>query len=199
MHCGYNGQGQKPLLPFEDSAVQMTVTGWVCKTCGRFCGKEERLARWCCAKDLPCETEGCTRRAPKGYLVCDECRHQKELARWKALPEVEWDGATPLALDDDDTYFIETEDLDSYLDDLELKVEDVRLVVCVQDHKPRFDVMDLLTDYLPDGLDCDENPDAINKVINIWIDENVPVVWVHGKTRPSDKSLRAALGVKESA
>lgn len=178
------------LLPFEEAAEQvMNVAGWVCKTCRRFYGEEERLARYCCAKDLKCGTEGCTGRAEKSYIFCRDCREKEELAKWLALPEEPWDEETPLCLDDDDKFFYFPDDLYEYLANHDLKLEDARLVICKEDTKPHFDIHDLLTDYLPEDMEEDDTT-KINALVNRWIEKHVPTVWVPGKKRPTLESLR---------
>jgi hypothetical protein len=181
-------------MPFEQAAELLTgLSGWVCKTCRRYWADAERMARWCCATDLKCATDGCEHRVAKhSYVICDACRGKKELERWLKLPEVPWDGETPLCLDDDDTYFFSPEDLDEYLADHSLKADDLRLVICELESKPSFDMHDHLQDYLPEGLDADDDR-KINAVVNRWIDKHVPDVWVPSKARPTAESLKSAI------
>ena len=183
-------------LPFEEAAEQVAnVAGWVCKTCRRFYGEDERVARYCCARDLKCSTEGCTGRAEKPYTFCGNCREKKELARWLAYPEVPWDGETPLCLDDDDEFFYSQDDLEEYLAQNDLKPEDLRLVICKEDTKPYFDMMEFLTDYLPEDMEPDD-PAKIDALVNRWIEKHVPTVWVPGKMRPTLESLRVPWRVR---
>ena len=177
-------------LPYEEAAERKNnLSGWVCKTCRQYWANDERAARWCCASDTECGEEGCKERTDKSYTRCTTCRGKQDVARWEALKEVEWDEETPLVLDDDDTYFFHPEDLERYLEDHELKIEDLRLVLCVPEHKPNFDMTDLMADYLPEDQDCDD-PTEINKVVNDWIEEHAPEMWVPGKTRPTLGSVR---------
>ena len=176
-------------LPYEEAAERKeNLSGWVCKTCGQYWGDEERAARWCHALDKECDEEGCKERTDKSRVMCEPCWEKKCVARWKALPEVKWDGG-PLNFHDDDTFFFDADELDLYLEEHGVRIEDLRLVVCVPEHKPHFDVRDHLEDYLPEGYDCDD-PAAINEVVNDWIEQNTPQMWVPGKTRPSLGSLK---------
>ncbi len=109
-------------MRYEDNATLKTdVSGWVCKTCNRFYGNNEHLARWCCAKDLPCPTDGCGGRVSKPWSHCEECRDkadqrrlkdraEKERRRLEAAEIVEYCG--PFFVDD--RFY---NDLDQYLDD----------------------------------------------------------------------------------
>lgn len=177
-------------LPYEEGAEHRTgLSGWVCKTCRRFFGEEEHLARYCCAKDRPCQTEGCKNRTPSaGYIICDSCQETNRLKRWLALPEVAWDGETPLCLDDDDRYFFDADQLADYLADEEVKLEDLRLVICEKERPPRFDMTDFLCDHIPEDMDID-NPEEIEQAVEDWIKAHVPDIWVAGKTRPTQASV----------
>lgn len=178
-------------LPNEEAAEHKTgISGWVCKTCRRFYGEEERIARYCCEKDHACGTDGCTGRAEKPYIYCDPCSNKRDLERWLALPEVAWDGKTPLCLDDDDKYFFAPEELDDYLEEHELDVEDVRLVICEKRKAPYFEMYSFLDDHLAEDMATEANWDDIDKKVNDWIFENVPDVWEGGKTRPTAASLK---------
>ena len=163
--------------------------GWCCKSCDRYYGEEEHIARYCCAKDLPCNTPGCKGRAEKPYVCCKECLKKYDRERWLALPEIPWDGETPLCIHDDDTYFYSPEEIDDYLEDHDLKAEDIRLVICEHVDKPEFDMSALLEDYLCEDQEVD-NVAEIEKIVNKWIEDNVPEVWYPGKKRPTLASIR---------
>jgi hypothetical protein len=179
---------------YEEAAEVVTgLSGWVCKVCRSYWAENEHMARYCCAGTLPCKTEGCQARVEKhSYMYCQSCMGTRDLNRWLALPEVAWDGVTPLVMDDDDRYFFSEEDLNEYIADNELKLEDLRLVICVEEGKPLFEMQSLLEDYLPEGLDSGD-PKKIDGVVNRWIEKNVPTVWVPGKTRPTHDSVKAEI------
>lgn len=187
-------------LPYEEAAEHRAgISGWVCKTCRRFFGDDEHLARYCCAKDLKCSNEGCMNRTKaSGYIYCDPCCAKKDHERWLKLKEVEWDGETPLVLHDDDRFFFCIDDLEWYLEDNNLKLEDLRLVLCEEEGKPQFDMYNLTEDYLPDGLDHDDAT-KINAVVNRWIDKHVPDVWTASDKRPSIASVAAYMTYTEEA
>ena len=193
-----DSQMKTETIPFEQAAEHRTgLEGWVCKTCHRFWGVDERTARWCCATDLECDEEGCATRVRKGgFTVCVSCADKRALAQWTKLTEVPWDGTTPLCLHDHDMYFFSPDDLDYYLDEHEgLTIESLRLVVCEPSQKPDFSIMDFLEDYLPeDGHDVGD-PAEIEKQVNQWIKENAPTVWYAGETRPTLESVKPHVSV----
>ena len=186
---------EKGTLPFEEAAELRDVSVWVCKTCGKDYSTEgERLARLCCAKDQKCGTSECDARVPKdGYIDCDTCRKKNDVARWTAYPEVPWNGETPLCLDDDDRYFFSPEELDLFIEEHDLKIEDLRLVICVADTKPRFDVLQLVEDYLgSEDIEVEEEERvAIEKTVNDWVDDHLKQMWYPGKTRPTLESVKS--------
>jgi len=182
-------------LPYEEAAEHRTnLSGWVCKTCRKFWGEDnggEHIARYCCAGDLPCKTEGCKSRVQKHtYIYCQPCLNKRDFKRWLALQEVPWDGKVPLVLDDDDRYFFDEDDLREYAEEHGMKPWELRLVVCVEETKPSFDMYDFLQDYLCDGQEDEANWSEIDKTVNDWIVEHVPTVWVAGKQRVTEQSLR---------
>lgn len=181
-------------IPFEDAAeLRTNISGWVCKTCRRFYGEDERTARYCCAGDLKCGSDDCNARIKKGgYIYCDPCLDKRARERWLKLEEASWDGETPLVLHDDDRYFFSEDDLTSYLEEHDLKMEDVCLVICEKAGKPIFEMYSFLDDYLAEGMEHEADWDKIDKIVNDWIDENVPTVWLPGDKRPTLKSLVGA-------
>lgn len=178
-------------LPYEQAAEirKKDFNGWCCKSCDRYYGEEEHIARYCCAKDLPCNTPGCKGRAEKPYVCCKECLKKHDRERWLALPEVPWDGETPLCLFDDDHYFFSIEDLDDYLEENKMEIEDVQVVICEKADKPYFSITDFLCDYMPEDEDVDD-ADEIDKIVNDWIRDRVMETWEGSKTRPTAASLR---------
>ena len=192
--------GENGTLPNEAAAEYRTnIEGWVCKTCRRFYGKEEgaeRTARYCCEKDHQCDTKGCQNRAPRSRIYCPMCDSKRDLERYLKMEEVDWDGETPLVEDDNDQFFFSADDLREHLEQEDIKLEDMRLVICVVEDPPYFDLNDFLSDHLPDSLDADD-PAKLEKYVNKWIEKHVPKVWTSGKQRPSLKSLQGNLETVE--
>ncbi|HRH31971.1 MAG TPA: hypothetical protein PLK06_01470 [bacterium] len=79
---------------YEESAAEVTVKGWACRQCHRWFGKDEHMARWCCAKTIPCECGG---RIVGSWASCKDCRDRKEAAKKhelfaNAVKLTEWEG-----------------------------------------------------------------------------------------------------------
>lgn len=184
-------------LPNEEAAEYRTnIEGWVCKTCRRYYGREggaERAARYCCEKDHKCDADGCTNRSPKGRIYCAPCDKRRDEERYLKLPVVEWDGERPLVVYDDDRYFFDVDDLLQYLEEDDLKLEDVRLVLAEEDQKPSFEMSEFLSDYLCDDnrMDLELGTEKVDKYVNRWIEKYCPTTWVSSHERPSLESLKA--------
>ncbi len=179
-------------LPYEEAAERVAnIEGWVCKTCKTFFGESEHPARWCCAKDIECDTEGCDTRIPKpGLLYCQPCLDKRDLEKYLKLEEIDWDGEAPLTAYNDDRYYFNEDDLREDAEELEIKPWEMRLMICVKESKPLFEVYEFLQDYLCEGQEYEAHWAEIDKQVNDWIDENAPTVWVQGTQRVSEKSLR---------
>ena len=189
-----------PSYPYEDAAEFVNVTGWMCAKCHRFHGSGEdgkHIARWCCCTDRPCETEGCKGRAEKSYTACPACISKKELARYLALPRKEWDGETPIVLDQDN-YFFDADSLGDWLNDLsDEEREDVRIEICKPTRPPYFDMGEFLMDCLStddDGAHLDT--DDINAVVNKWIEDHEPFAWTGSGVVPTAESVEKHTGIK---
>ncbi len=189
-------------LPFEVAAqkVQVLVSGtgevfdmWRCCTCGTL-WYFQSAASYCHASSRNCIE--CGSRTDKLHTHCKACRDLKTRERWEALPEVEWDGETPLVLNEDSTYFRTPDDLYEYCDEGELGVKDLMLVVCTHVRPPCFSIDDFLNDILPDGLvtsDFGIDVAEVERVVNEAAAMVASKVWEHGGTRPSLASLREHL------
>ena len=174
-------------LPYEESAHIVTVTGWACKTCSRWWGNDEHMAKWCCAKDLPCECGG---RVEKSWTKCGECRAKADLERFIGLSQIDWDGKTPLYSDASDEYFFDEGDLIDVLRDEESTAEDLRLLVCEPQRAPSFCMADHLCDILPDGSDdLPDGAEEAEKALNDYLGQLDAISWTPSNKRLSQKSL----------
>lgn len=166
----------------EDAAEHRTnIDGWVCKKCSRYWGKDEHMARYCCATDFPCD---CGNRREKSYACCVDCRRKSEAERWaklyaeKAKP---WDGESPLCGYHSDRYHFDLESLfdefrDSEAEDLKEWLQDQRLVFCTPNNGRHFDLNDFLYDDLAEDdkvAGCRE----IEKAVNDFIASKAPFSW----------------------
>ena len=192
----------KPALPYEDAAELRTgLSGWVCKKCSRYWADDEHMARRCCSDNQKCGTPECAHRVRRSGLAhCDPCNEKRDNEAWKAFPEVEWDGETPLCLHGDDRYFFDPSDIKDYAEENETTIADLRLVLCERDPKPQFDMHDFVCDYLPseeNGGEHEFDSSAIEKKVNKWIAENIQDCWMPTKARPSAKSLKTGTTFKK--
>jgi hypothetical protein len=188
----------KKVIHYEDNAEQRTVTGWVCKTCGRWYGYDDdakRMASYCCCTDRPCECGG---RAEKHYVKCKSCRDRIDTEKYFALEEFEWDGTSYLVGDDSDWWFYSVEDILEYLDKAaptDDDIEGLRLLNCVENHPPRgyFDITEYLQDFLAEDCDPPGDWEAAEKVVNDYLEANRPLSWKAGNKRPSTASIQRAI------
>ncbi len=159
-------------MKYEDAADRgQPPEGWMCKTCRRWWGDDERMARWCCAHDLPCHGKACggTGRTHKGSTACEACR---KLSRDEAWAKIEKRPLPldlrkePLCLFDDDRYFFDAETLEDFAADAGVSMRDLRLMICVPVAPPTFEMSEWLADHTPEDGECSDEFDAqINAMI----------------------------------
>lgn len=206
-------------LPWEESAAYVeNIKGWACKVCGCFYGDGpagERAARYCHAKDKPCDCGG---RHSKHYTYCDRCRAATRHEVWLKMQEVEWDGTTPLVDHDSDRYFFSPEDLADWLLELDfdyfgkqdnpganagetptdeqimaVALENVRLCLCREVPPPTFDLVDFLCDH-DDEAELDAEGLAVEKAVNDWV-RKYREIYTEDNKRPSLESIKRCLGI----
>ena len=119
------------MIDSPESAKRMTVDGWVSSS-GHFFGENERAARWDGCTHTYCTECGAV-IMKSGYTICDDCRQKKDIARYDAMPRVEWDGETPLYSESCDEYFFDSDNLRDYIEEHECTAESLRLIVCEAD------------------------------------------------------------------
>lgn len=164
----------------ESAATLMTVTGWVSRN-GRFCGKDEDMARYDGATHNQCS---CGAIIEKGWLICSKCREKNANEAYAKLEYKKWDGETPMSIYRDDVYFMDEDDLFLYLDEHELQLEDINLVLC-QPTKLSTIPDDLWDDDLPEDVELPK--EIANKVdeLNALI-KNLPTFsWSQSNFRTS--------------
>lgn len=182
-------------LPWEESAHVVTVTGWACKTCRKWWGDDEHMARWCCSTDQPCECGG---RKRKSYTVCDACLDRKRAEQWAALYKeaIEWDGQSPLACWNDSLFFWSVDDLINWLDQEEGRsLEDLRLVLAEEWGPRHFSLGDFLEDYLPEDFDGWAQFEDIDRAVNERIQAGRPWSYTSGNKAVTLDSVKRALGL----
>ncbi len=113
---------------------------------------------------------------------------------WKDLPEVEWDEESALLVWDTDTYLFGPDDLREYMEGNDESLELIRLQICQMEPLPFFRIQDWLYDYLDGDVDQLSDTLVIDRRVNNWIADHVPMLWMPISARPSLRSLEAAIG-----
>lgn len=164
----------------EAASYRTDIKGWVSRH-GRYYGQDERTARYDGCTHVICD---CGQPVERGRLRCHPCQRKYDEARWLALPLIEWDGETPLVLHRDDRYFFSPDDVYDFADEHDLKVSELRLVVCEPNYVRQVDE-DYWIDELPEDGELpvwlEKAMDALNEVIAAH--ENEPLSWSAGKQR----------------
>lgn len=183
----------KPSIPFETNAERRTVSGWCCKTCGRYWGDGaggERAAKYCCCTDRLCEKCGVA-RTHKHWINCDGCRQLERIERFEKLESKPYDG-TAVVTFDDDKYFFDSDELLEWIADTDdgepRDLSTVRLVFA-ECKPPRWThtISELLGDELYD--DCDWDTSEIDDQIAAWVEKNAPKVYWPSMVAVSQQSI----------
>ena len=183
------------ILPASDEAAtyRTDIKGWVSRS-GRYWGDDERLARY----------DGCTHNActscgaptEKYRLYCDACQAKRDGEQWEALPVPDWDGETPLCLYRGDTYLYDIDQVRDYAAENDMKVSELRLVLCKPVYARRLEV-DYWADDLAEGDDApswlEDAVDEFNEVIAKHRTE--PLSWNPGQQRVVLDSLQPSENV----
>jgi len=175
----------KILYDSDEAASIKTLTGWVSRT-GRYWGKDEHMARWDGCTHKLCE---CGNEMMKGYTICETCRSKKAIEAYDKMPFKEWDGKTPLVLFNDDQYFFHEEDIEIYLDDNELKPEDLRLMICEPNYLSPVNP-DIWSDIWPEDHDLPKEVDEALSKLNEVIKKQKPFSWSEGRFKTSYNSSK---------
>jgi hypothetical protein len=148
-----------------------------------------RSAEYAAAIGQICEDCGAEYEG-KTYICCPSCRKKHQDERFLKLELTEWDGIAPICIWMDDKYFFGESELYDYCDNNELKPSSLRLVLCVPNKSPIFDLDDFLCDVLPEytGIDeisvnSDKTAKDIEDMVNQWIESISPITWIGGNKR----------------
>ncbi len=172
----------KVILSTSDEAAtyRTDLNGWVSRT-GRYFGADERLARYDGCTHHVC---ACGALAEKSRIYCDACQANIDAELWGALPLVEWDGQTPLCIYRGDTYFFDIDQVCDYAAENDLKVSELRLLLCkpVCAHELN---MDDWADELPED---DDGPEWLEEAISVFnaavaAHRDEPLSWLPGNER----------------
>lgn len=162
-----------------------TVAGFICKTCKRF-HTEEHMAAYCHSTKSKCRE--CGGECDRHWTKCESCMEKDKTAKFEALPEVEWDGKTPLVDIDRDRFYYDSEDLFCIIDELQ-EVDPakwgLRLLLAEPMSKPHFDFNSMTEDYGTEDGAAEFNADTapLEKQVNDFIEANLPQLWEEGRQR----------------
>jgi hypothetical protein len=158
-----------------------------------FAYQDERLTEYNVAIGSICECgnfiEG------KSYTACDDCRLTNREKRYKALEEVGWDGETPLTIFMEDQYFFYEDEIDSYCEENDVKVEDLQLVLCEPNSPLYFDIEDYFYDTMPEDSSIHDytsentkySAKDIEEIINNFLTGLPTISWCEGNKRVTVK------------
>ena len=184
------------LVIMEDSpeaASIKTVTGWVSRT-GHFWGNDERMARYDGSTHKRCECGEIIEQ--RSY--CRKCSDRKEVERWQAMPEVEWDGAAYLYSQTADQYFRDEQEIADYCADADepCTPDDLHLVICTPNYLREVDLCEDNSEEMPEDGDesyftaeVQEALEALNKAIRESRTPAQAISWSPGKTKPKAGSI----------
>jgi len=172
----------------EAATHRTNLEGWVSRH-GNYYGDGEygeRAARFDGCTHRACD--GCGEPSEKNYIHCKNCRHEKDVARYEAMPYKEWNGKTPLYSNRLDEYIFDG--IDEYLDeqkangDLDDSIDNqsLMLVICEPVTLTPIDEENWFDD-LPEDYDLpDEAAQALGE-FNKILAECGTVSWRPGKYR----------------
>ena len=158
------------------------IKGWVDKD-GRFFGNDklsEHMARYSSCTHIVC---GCGEIMPKGWTKCKKCREIQDMELYNKLPFMEWDGKVPVYSKAFSEYFFGSDAIDDYLEEEEIKAEDLRLVICTPNNFMQIDY-DYWQDIMPEDLE--ELPTVLLNALeefNKVIESLPPASWSPSKFR----------------
>jgi hypothetical protein len=164
----------------EAAHYRTNIEGWVDRE-GRFCGKNERMARYSGCTHLVCGT--CGEAYPR-HAYCRPCSERKEIERYNARPKKLWDGQAPLYSHACDMWFNEISEIEECCEEHECTIDDLRLSIGEPVH-PRQIGDDYWDDDLPEDMtlnDCDSDLSKLVEAVNQYIRETKPIIsWTAGK------------------
>lgn len=170
----------------EAAQFKEGISGWVSRH-GRFYGQDEQLARYDGCTHRLCE---CGQEMSRNYTKCNSCIEKRRAEKYLQLEEVPWDGNSLIHSDVCDEYFCDSDELEDYCIENEVKPEDLRLVLCEPQIAHGISE-DHYCDILPEDRTLDDVcPELAVRIdeLNRWIREFKPVLsWHPGKKRVSWK------------
>lgn len=166
----------------EAATYRTDIRGWVSAK-GLYCGDHggsEHVARYNGATHRDCEE--CGAEIEIRYMRCEACCETRRNARYAALEAAEWDGETPLAIFDDDTYFFSHDELIGHCEANDIELADLQLLICVPVMGRQFGIDDFYDD-LPEDAELPKSIWEAVENLNKVIKAHGPMSWYPGKVR----------------
>lgn len=171
----------------EEAAMYRTgLEGWVSAS-GHFFGKNERSEHLARYDGCTHHIAACGHKAHRGWSKCDDCRSKETADNYKNMPEVEWDGVTPLCLYQDDKYFYDEDDIAMYCEENEIESGQLQLCICTPNKYTVVTSEAIASeDDSPEDYDGDlpkEIQDALDVLNKVILEYPKPFTWSCGKQR----------------
>jgi hypothetical protein len=115
---------------------------------------------------------------------CETCNRKRLNERYAKKPHMDWDGKTPLTLNDGDDYFFSLEDVIEYCNEYEVKPSELQLTICEPNYLQKVDA-DYWEDQLGDDGKLNKDVQEALDVFNAVLKKQPPVSWSDGKYRTS--------------
>ena len=163
-----------------EAATYLTdIEGWVSRT-GLYFGENEGLARYDGCTHQPCKQ--CGRPALKPYTVCDECRQQFKIERYRARERKEWNEDCPVYSEALDCFFDSWGEINDVAYEDGVGIEDLRLLICEPIFAEEIDPRKYYYAHLPEDspipAEIEEAFERLNAAIR---DCETPLCWEPGK------------------
>lgn len=186
------------------------LSGWACTTCRRFFGDDphaERMARWCCVKETPCD--GCETMKPKNWSHCSACRDVGAAERYEKLEKAACPPDVPVYSDRDNEWYDNEDDAwskaeeraenelrwaesgvagrEPTADEVRQQLREMRLVIGEPQHVDEIDMCRMTEDLLPDDNEdfvfdrLEEEIGAQVSALNEAIGKSSPLSYTEGK------------------
>lgn len=176
----------------DEATKQVTRVCWLSSNGILFF--DEQSARYSGCTHIKCRE--CGVPAPKGYLICNDCREKADTAKWLKKEEKEWDGNTMLYSVSHDKFFNDSGELEDFFDDEEYEhgekpsLESLRLVICEKQMYYTINPYDYYADNLPEDTEpCDEIEEAFEGLNDKIMACKTPICWEPGEFRPTTASV----------
>lgn len=168
---------QKQIIDTSPEAASIkTVTGWVSSN-GQYWGDDERMARWVGATHHVC-TENPDHGLVEQRSYCKKCHAEKKDQQWLSMLKVPLSGDDfPLCIYDSDRYFFDEDDLTYWLEEHDVKPDQVRLVKCKPNYPESVEPEDLYIDILPEDGDVPDDVAEAFRALNEALKKCNPISW----------------------